>query len=80
MSFELLDLGAAALGPLLEEVVFVGGASVVLWITDPAAPPLRPTNDVDVIVEVAGRYGYEQFSERLRAQGFNPTASHSSLR
>ena len=29
MSLELLDLGAAALGPLIEEVVFVGGASVV---------------------------------------------------
>ena len=61
MSLELLDLGAAALGPLLEEVVFVGGASIVLWITDPAAPPPRTTNDVDVIVEVTGRFGYEQF-------------------
>ncbi len=70
MSLELLDLGAAALGPLLEEVVFVGGASIVLWITDPAAPPPRTTNDVDVIVEVTGRFGYEQFSKRLRAQGF----------
>jgi len=70
MSLELLELGAAALGPLLEEVVFVGGASIVLWITDPAAPPPRPTNDVDVIVEVTGRWGYEQFSKRLRAQGF----------
>jgi len=70
VSLELLDLGAAALGPLLEEVAFVGGASIVLWITDPAAPPPRPTNDVDVIVEVTGRWGYEQFSKRLRAQGF----------
>jgi hypothetical protein len=70
VSLELLDLGATALGPLVEEVVFVGGASVVLWITDPAAPPPRPTKDVDVIVEVSGRFGYEQFSKRLREQGF----------
>jgi hypothetical protein len=70
VSVELLELGAAALGPLLEEVVFVGGVSIVLWITDPAAPPPRPTNDVDVIVEVSSRFGYEQFSERMRAQGF----------
>jgi hypothetical protein len=27
-------------------------------------------HDVDVIVEVTGRFGYEQFSMRLRAQGF----------
>jgi hypothetical protein len=70
VSLELLDLGATALGPLVEEVVFVGGASVVLWITDQAAPPPRPTKDVDVIVEVSGRLGYEQFSKRLREQGF----------
>jgi len=33
----------------------VGGATVTLWITDPTAPPRRPTKDVDVIVEVAAR-------------------------
>ena len=39
-------------------VVFVGGAAVTLWITDPAAPPVRPTNDVDVVeatTRTAGR-------------------------
>jgi hypothetical protein len=41
MSIELLELAADTLGPLLEEVVFVGGASVTLWITDPGAPPAR---------------------------------------
>ena len=53
MSVELLELAAAALGELLDEVVFVGGATVGLWITDPAAPAPRPTKDVDVIVEVS---------------------------
>jgi hypothetical protein len=71
MSLDLLEQGASALGPLLEEVVFVGGATLVLWITDPAASSPRPTLDVDVIVEVAGRLGYEQFSERMRARGFS---------
>ncbi len=70
MSVELLELGAAALGDLVEEVVFVGGATVVLWITDPAAPPPRPTKDVDVIVEVSSRSDYYAFEERLRQAGF----------
>jgi predicted nucleotidyltransferase len=70
VSLELLEMGASALGSLCDEVVFVGGASIVLWITDPAASPPRPTKDVDVIVGVAGRWGYEQFSKRMRAQGF----------
>ena len=55
MSTELLEAAAAALDDLLPEVVFVGAATVELWITDPGAPPARPTNDVDVVVEVASR-------------------------
>lgn len=70
MSIELLELGASALGTLTDEVVFVGGATVTLWITDPAAPPPRPTKDVDVIVEVASRTAYHAFEKRLRDAGF----------
>jgi hypothetical protein len=39
MNLELLELAVAALGDLVDEVVFVGGATIGLWITDPAAPP-----------------------------------------
>jgi DNA-binding NarL/FixJ family response regulator len=35
VSVELLELAARALEPLLGEVVFLGGASITLWITDP---------------------------------------------
>jgi predicted nucleotidyltransferase len=70
MSIDLLERAAVALGNLVDEVVFVGGATVTLWITDPAAPPPRPTKDVDVIVEVATRSDYYAFEDRLRAIGF----------
>ena len=70
MSIELLELAAGELGPLADEVVFVGGATVTLWITDPGAPPARPTKDVDVLVEVATRAGFHDFEARLRARGF----------
>jgi predicted nucleotidyltransferase len=43
---------------------------VELWITDPGAPPVRPTKDVDVVVEVAGRGAFYDFEARLRAHGF----------
>ncbi len=71
MSVELLECAADALGPILDEVVFVGGASVVLWITHPAARPPRPTKDVDVVIEVTTRSQYRQFSKRMRARGFS---------
>lgn len=71
MSTELLEQAASSLGELLEEVVFVGGATISLWITDPAAPPPRVTKDVDVIVEVATRTRYYAFEEKLRGARFD---------
>jgi hypothetical protein len=67
---EMLELAAAALVDLPDEVVFVGGATVELWATDEAAPEFRPTEDVDVIVEIATRTAYYRFEDRLRSVGF----------
>jgi len=57
VSLELLDLGAAALGPLIEEVVFVGGASVVQaiprfdeWIAGALRPDAANQARVEAIV------------------------------
>jgi predicted nucleotidyltransferase len=70
MSIALLEAATAALGELIREVVFVGGATIGLWITDPAAPEPRPTKDVDVIVEVATRGQFAAFEQRLRERRF----------
>jgi len=70
VSVALLELGAAMLGDLVGEVVFTGGATVALWITDPGAPEPRPTEDVDVIVEVTSRRRFADFEQRLRALRF----------
>jgi hypothetical protein len=70
VSIDLLERGARALGDLLDEVVFVGGATLVLWISDPGAPPPRPTRDVDVVVEIISRPALHRFEKRMRAVGF----------
>jgi hypothetical protein len=68
---ELLLIAAKALGaPLLDELVYVGGASTCLLITDPGAPPPRVTVDVDVIVEAATLSDYQDFGPKLRERGF----------
>lgn len=46
-NIRMLELAAEHLGDLLDEVVFVGGATVELWITDEAAPEFRPTDDIE---------------------------------
>jgi predicted nucleotidyltransferase len=72
VSAEQLEIAATALGPaLLDQVVFLGGASIHLWLSDPGAPPARATDDVDVISAITTRVGYYRFGARLRASGFN---------
>lgn len=52
------------------KVVFVGGATIDLFITDPGAPATRPTDDVDCVVELAARTGFHRLEEELRSLGF----------
>lgn len=61
---------AKLLGPLADQCVFVGGAATGLLLTDPAIPNVRPTLDVDVIVELTTKAELYKLEERLRAQGF----------
>jgi len=66
---ELLEMAARILEPLLPEIVFVGGSTTALLITDSAAALARVTYDVDVIAEIVSYPDYVAFSERLRAAG-----------
>jgi hypothetical protein len=58
------------LGPLADDMVFVGGCATGLLLTDVAAPPIRVTQDVDVITEVASLGDYHRLSGQLRKRGF----------
>lgn len=61
---------AQQLAELRSEVVFLGGATLELFITDPAAGAPRPTRDVDVIIELGSYAEYVRLQERLRELGF----------
>jgi len=69
-NFQLLVDAAKLLKPILGELVFVGGCTTALLITDKAAADVRPTYDVDAIAEITSYVGYAAFSERLKALGF----------
>lgn len=71
----LLETAVLRLGPLIDEFVFVGGCATGLLITDAAAPPVRPTIDVDVIVQVLSKTEYYALSDRLRDLGFREDSS-----
>ena len=59
------------LAELNEEFVFVGGATVSLYASNSdLATEVRPTDDVDVVIELASYSGYSKLDERLRSIGF----------
>ncbi|HLA27615.1 MAG TPA: hypothetical protein VJZ49_06945 [Syntrophales bacterium] len=69
---------AKCLGDLRKKVVFVGGCATGLFITDPAMPEVRATQDVDVIVEVVSRMQYYNLEEELRNKGFKQDMSEGA--
>lgn len=67
---EMLSLAARGLGPLKNDAVFVGGATIELYIAGQPGYKIRPTDDVDCVVEVVSRVEYHKIEERLRGLGF----------
>jgi hypothetical protein len=59
-NLEILEICARALGPLCDELVFLGGCVTALLITDAASPTVRVTRDVDVLAEVATMAEYHK--------------------
>jgi predicted nucleotidyltransferase len=65
-----VELIAQALGPLREQLVFVGGCAAGLLLTDPAAGLARVTYDVDLLAEVAALPGYHRLESEFFRLGF----------
>lgn len=62
---------AKGLKALKDDVLFIGGAAVSLYINDPAVQTTRPTKDIDCIIELTSRLEYYKLEENLRTLGFN---------
>lgn len=65
---------ASVLGDLNEQVIYVDGAVVSLYIDDPAAEDVRPTKDVDISLEIVTLGQLEYLRDLLFRKGF--TQSH----
>lgn len=66
----MLALVARGLHDLKDRVVFVGGATVDMYVTNLAGDPLRTTDDVDCVIAITSRVAYSELEERLRSLGF----------
>lgn len=77
-NLDIVMLAVEQLGELTDEMVFLGGSVTGLLITDQAAPPVRETRDIDVIVEVSSLIEYHKISKKLRAIGFREDQSEDA--
>lgn len=69
----MVEIVASGLKGLLSEMVFVGGATASLYLPEretKSESSVRPTDDVDCIVEIASRAEYNKFEKKLRDLGF----------
>lgn len=69
-NLDILVAAVRLLGSIADEMVFVGGCATGLLLTDPAAPSIRFTEDVDAIVEATTLMKYYHLADSLRERGF----------
>lgn len=72
-NLRMLARVAGKVEPLLDRLVFVGGAVAELYFSDPASDRVRPTTDTDAICEVGSYTDYHRLGERLRSCSFTQT-------
>lgn len=67
-----LDEVAAGLKELKNQMIFVGGAVVSLYTDDEVANEIRPTEDIDLTINLLNYKNWTQMQERLSELGFYP--------
>lgn len=63
---KMLQTVAQGLKELKNEVVFIGGSVAELYANDPASSDIRPTHDVDCVIELSSRMAFGRLEESLR--------------
>lgn len=71
----ILEIAVQALGELTDSLVFVGGCATGLLVTSIRAHQIRPTEDVDVVTQVATISEYHSVEAQLTSRGFKHDTS-----
>lgn len=66
---EMLSKVASVLSQVPQTIVFTGGATISLYLDDASVPDIRPTDDIDCVVQITSLSEYYQLSELLRTLG-----------
>ncbi|NQX98954.1 MAG: nucleotidyl transferase AbiEii/AbiGii toxin family protein [Flavobacteriales bacterium] len=75
INLKVVEKVALALGDLNENVIFVGGAVVSLYVTDEGAEQPRPTKDIDISVQISSYSEMDQLREELARKKIYPATT-----
>lgn len=68
-NLRMLEFVATKLGNIRNDVVFLGGCTTGLFLSDPNVPDVRYTLDVDCIVDVISLNQYHRLEKNLLSKG-----------
>ena len=68
-NLEMVKIVAEALGDLRDHVVFVGGSIIELYADHSVPEEVRPTEDVDLVVDIATRKSLADFEKKCFPAG-----------
>ncbi len=63
---------------LNEKFAFIGGAIIPLLLDEPMVTAIRPTKDIDIIIEIVSRLDFFHLEKRMRAIGFQHDMSEGA--
>ena len=75
INLKVVEKVASALGELNNEVIYVGGAVVSLYVTDQGAEQPRPTKDIDISVQISSYSQMDILREKLANKKIYPASS-----
>ncbi len=74
----IIEACAEKLGPIIQDMVLVGGCAAGLLANKETASPARATHDIDTIIQMTSRNEYYELAEQLHKAGFKEDMSEGA--
>ncbi len=79
INLRVVEKVANSLEELNNDVIYVGGAVVSLYVTDEGAEQPRPTKDIDISVQISTYSQMDEFREKLALKNIYPAPSEKVM-
>ena len=79
INLKVVEKIALALEEINDDVIYVGGAVVSLYVTDEGAEQPRPTKDIDISVQISSYAQMDELREKLAAKKIYPAITEKVM-